>query len=1547
MADSDSPAVRPARRPTAAPEVVSDQRALALAGAPERRRRSKAPARPRFVVAPPTASYFDSTSDAILRFDAQGRIVYANPALERATALPRACFIGRRLSEVDGFAEFAPLWEANLADALETLDSRWFKFGYPHPTGRKQFDVRMTVEVEGARGEARLTHVTAVLRDVTVPREALRVSRAADDFVQTLLSAAPVGICLLDRELRYQAWNEALETLIGVGAEEVLGRRPDEIPRLAERPEILARLREMRDGRMRSVQTAEYQLPPGPDGRPGPWLRVQRTPVYDRNGEFKGIFATTERLDRERFAEMSLAALRQALDSAGEMVLEIDRASRVIDANETALTWLGYTREQLTGIALAQIDTRLSPEQYAEMLEELTGRGAWQGETRYRTRLGSEFPVDVVLQRVEQGGREFIFLLVRDITERKRIEQRLADAAWRFRTIFEESPVAKLLLGPDFVITQANIAAGKLLGYALGELVGKPPSIILQPEDADAMERLHRRLAAGAPSAADTDRLLRHKKGKRVWGRITLRAWNAGEGAGGEGRQPGARNYLLVLEDTTERKLSEEQLQVLLTDQQTLLETMSVGVVQASGGRILLANREFARLFGYEDHEVVGMSLWDLARDQDNRMPQEVSGLPAVRDGQTTSAEVVLFRRDGEPVWCLVQARPVAVAHAASETRHAEAIYTFQDVSEMKRQREALGRSLLELNVVLDTTAVGVLHLAHDRVVRCNAQGALLFGAGPAAGGAGTRVAHDQPELSGREVATLFAQPSDYAVHRAALQGLEDAAPFEVRLRGAEGRPFWALVTARAIDPQSPAAGQIISVLDIDSRKRQEEQLQTLLAESRLMFDTALVGLLFVRDGRPLRANAAMEDLLACEPGALTDQGQLFAHPTDQLLAASLAEHYDEIAERGVCEFELHMFRRKGDPIWVAVQGRAVNPERPDLGYIFAFVDIDERKRSERELRTALGELQLIFDNALVGMAYVADELVIKANAATERMFGYGVGDLSELEIASLFADRADWLSIRAEAAGGEAGFERLMRRADGSVFWCAVNVRPLDPQLPERGLILALMDIDMRRRSEDELKRVRNYLDLVVENLPVLVSVRDVDTGRFVSLNRAGEQITGLARDQVIGRSWHEIYGRQFADLYAELDRRALATGQQVERPRDVMLRADGRTLTVNQRVLPLYEPAPDGSGGAAGEMRPRYVMSIIDDLTEEVRAEAALRETETRFRQFAENIDQLVFIATADLGAVLYVNPRYAAVVGGPPDELLDDSRSALKHVHFDDVPALKRRLPRLIAGFRRLRKAELTVRIDHPTRGLRTLNLRLNPARMFDGSVRVFGVADDITERAAAERERIEEAIKQRDILVREVHHRIKNNLQGVAGLLQHMSTSKPEVAPQLNEIANQIQAIAQVHGLQIRATGTLPVLGVAQGIVQNLANMFGVDARFEPPAAGLWKWGLPEGEAVPLALVVNELGTNAIKYRASRDLPITVRVLPRPDGVELRIEQPGQLKPGFDLAQISSSVSGLGLVKALLPRRGARLAIEQQGAQVVTRLELTAPAIREET
>ncbi len=271
-----------------------------------------------------------------------------------------------------------------------------------------------------------------------------------------------------------------------------------------------------------------------------------------------------------------------------------------------------------------------------------------------------------------------------------------------------------------------------------------------------------------------------HRDGPLVWTKVNVRAVAAGNGL---------RHYLVVLENFTDRKIFEEQLQVALRDQQTLFETMSVGVAQTMSGKIMLANREFADMFGYRDGEVIGMPLWDLCVDRNNHMPNEMSGMPVVRAYQTTSGEVVLFRRDGEPIWCLVQARPIQ-SEAPGVEGLREAIYTFQNISEMKRQREALSRSLLELNVVLDATSTAVLHLPDDRVVRVNSQTQVMFG-------------QPGPATDGRGLARSF-PPSRTTSAMAPLHALIASgrpASFEGLMKGRTG-PIWGLVSLRPVDPK-------------------------------------------------------------------------------------------------------------------------------------------------------------------------------------------------------------------------------------------------------------------------------------------------------------------------------------------------------------------------------------------------------------------------------------------------------------------------------------------------------------------------------------------------------------------------------------------------------------------------------------------------------------------------------------------------------------------------------------------------------------------------
>lgn len=130
----------------------------------------------------------------------------------------------------------------------------------------------------------------------------------------------------------------------------------------------------------------------------------------------------------------------------------------------------------------------------------------------------------------------------------------------------------------------------------------------------------------------------------------------------------------------------------------------------------------------------------------------------------------------------------------------------------------------------------------------------------------------------------------------------------------------------------------------------------------------------------------------------------------------------------------------------------------------------------------------------------------------------------------------------------------------------------------------------------------------------------------------------------------------------------------------------------------------------------------------------------------------------------------------------------------------------------------------------------------------------VASDVTEQRAAEQARYEAAISQRDMLVKEVHHRIKNNLQGVAGLLQQIAQRRPEVAPVLSEAVGQVQAIAQVYGLQVGAAGPLRVKSVIEAIAQSVQRVLGRPIVLAVRGAAPHRWALPEAESIPIALTV---------------------------------------------------------------------------------------------
>lgn len=198
--------------------------------------------------------------------------------------------------------------------------------------------------------------------------------------------------------------------------------------------------------------------------------------------------------------------------------------------------------------------------------------------------------------------------------------------------------------------------------------------------------------------------------------------------------------------------------------------------------------------------------------------------------------------------------------------------------------------------------------------------------------------------------------------------------------------------------------------------------------------------------------------------------------------------------------------------------------------------------------------------------------------------------------------------------------------------------------------------------------------------------------------------------------------------------------------------------------------------------------------------------------------------------------------------------------------------------------------------------------------------------------------------RDTLVREVHHRIKNHLQGLIGLIAEQARQRPECGDCLNYVATQLRSVAIVHGLQsrqpngdIRLCDMLDEMVLAMQRSQSPSSRIELELQLERGSVRV-----AEDEAVPIALIANELLRNAAKHGgAEGDIRVTLATAA--DGVTIEVTNPGQLPPGFDFSGERGLGTGLTLIRALLPRRGASLAYSQSGGRAGCRLTLAPPVI----
>jgi PAS domain S-box-containing protein len=246
----------------------------------------------------------------------------------------------------------------------------------------------------------------------------------------------------------------------------------------------------------------------------------------------------------------SMVRTREVIELAPDAFFQADLDGRFTDVNQAACRLLGYERDELMGKTIFDIIPAEDADRLRVVRADLLVPGRVNtGEWAQQRRDGTFVPVEVS-SNILPDGRWQAF--VRDVSERKRVEQALHESEERFRLTIDEAPIGMALVALDGRFVRVNRALCEIIGYTSAELMALTSQAITHPDDLDANLALAGQLARGEIPRFQLDRRYIRKDGTIVDVQLSASILRTREGA--------PRYYIVQVEDITERTRAEAAL---------------------------------------------------------------------------------------------------------------------------------------------------------------------------------------------------------------------------------------------------------------------------------------------------------------------------------------------------------------------------------------------------------------------------------------------------------------------------------------------------------------------------------------------------------------------------------------------------------------------------------------------------------------------------------------------------------------------------------------------------------------------------------------------------------------------------------------------------------------------------------------------------------------------------------------------------------------------------------------------------------------------------
>lgn len=850
-----------------------------------------------------------------------------------------------------------------------------------------------------------------------------------------------------------------------------------------------------------------------------------------------------------------------------------------------------------------------------------------------------------------------------------------------------------------------NEAAAAFVGKPVAEVLGRDDTVLFEAADAQQIIADDRRIMASG-RVITSDEVLTSAGTKRTY-HATKAPFRdvTGEIAG----------LIGISRDITDRKATEDALRDSEKRYRELANAIPQIVWMAvPDGAVVHVNSKAVEYTGLEVAELAGWS-WQRAIHSDDRDHALREWSLAVADGVPRTYEVRIRRADGEYRWHIVRQLPIFNAAGVIESW----VGTCTDIDDLSRTENALRETETRLREAQRIARMGSWNWepSTDKVWWSDAEFE-LFGV-------------DRKEIHPSFEAFLgLLHPDDRVIAIARVEAMiagADEFANDMRVIRPDGSSMWIHSRARAT---RDADGKIIRVegtdQDITARRLAELAAQQSEKQLQVAIEVAGLGVIVIN----YASQTAVLSPRAAEqfgflPGTAVSRTALHLrfHPDDRAEVEWLTENALDPAGTGWFAIEHRVVWPDGSTRWLYVRKQVSFVDgRPDHAVVVA-LDVTHRRLAEEALRASESRYRLMFEaNPHPMWVYDIETFrFLAVNDSAVHAYGYSREEFLAMSIRDIRpaedVERLESTVARTTRGLSHSSFCRH-RRKDGTVFYVDVSSHDL-PDAGGRSRLVMALDVTDRLQAEESRDELLTRLQMHIDLMPFAYVCFDSDFC-YSNWNPAAEKIFGYSRE--------EILGQPFQFLVHPDDRAEVAVF--VERLRSGDMQASGvnRNVTKDGRVIVCewHNTPLSGPGGAF-----LGVLSMTLEITDRVRAEQELRESERRLRLALEAAGAIAFRWDIRNDAVTrYFSTEPALPVTAERLGTLDDVRA---RIHPDDLSAFDTRLSACLTEGSEYRSSYRVVRPDATSATLEEYGYL---DRSADGSpLFLNGISIDISDRVAA--------------------------------------------------------------------------------------------------------------------------------------------------------------------------------------------------------------------